>query len=426
MPEDLFPAADPKPKRPRARVMTPQEVVETAPTPAAEPTPEATTELGGALVTMAVANALQTFTSPENFSALTAKMREELARETFDPTTAKGRKYIAKRAMDVRRAKARLDDARNELLNGARATIKSVNASWSGMEEELNALAVEVRRPADEWEAVELVRVTTCNSVLDAFRHAAFIAEDDTSESVRARGELAYDTVLDPAVFGDMLADAETAKATAIETLGRAFNRLKKAEDDAARLAALEAAEAERQRVEAERLAAEVEAQRLRDEAAEKADRVMREAEAQRLSEIAAQVAEAERIQRAKDEAAQAERNRLTAEREAEMLAEQERHALELAAAREEAAAAKRAQEQETARLAEIQRQRDAADAVERERVAAEAAAQAKRDKDRNHRTACKKEAKEALVGLGLSEADAVKVVLALIGGEVPHSVWSF
>lgn len=435
MTDELFPAEPAtKPKRPRARVMSPEEVVQTAPAQAAEPTPEPTAELGGALVTMAVANALQTFTNPENFSNLTAKMREELARETFDPTTAKGRKYIAKRAMDVRRAKARLDDARNELLNGARATIKSVNASWSGMEEELNALAVEVRRPADEWEAKEAERVGNCSRIIGMIKAAAVITDDDTSETVRQRGEATYDMAFDADMFGDMLIHAQDAKDAAVDALGKAYNRLKAAEDAAARLAQLEAAEAERQRVEAERLAAEAEAQRLRDEAAEKAERVMREAEEQRLAEIAAQEAEVERLRMAADQAAERERERLNAEREQERQAERDAsaereraHEAELAEAREEAARAKRLQEAEAARIAEVERKREAAEKVERDRVAAEQAAQKVKDEDLAHKKKVLGLIKAALIEHGeIDEKQARAIALALANRMIPQTtvVW--
>lgn len=422
---DLFVDEAAKPKRPRARVMTPQEV-------------ESTTATAIAIDLNAPPTALAVIAEPargnivlldrEKFEPFYEDVAEKARAFVPDMTTAKGREALKSFVFqDIVKVRTSLEKQANVLTEEWRRNTSTVVQARKEIESRFKELEAETRKPLTEWEDAEEVRVAACKTAIAKLKAAIIISDADTSESVRARGEVAYDTVLDPDQFGDMLADAESARQEATEALARAFNRLKKAEDDAARLAALEAAEAER--------VAKAEAEAAERQAREDAERdAAAQAEAEAEEErrvIAARQAELATIEEGKrvaaEEAAQAERNRLTAEREAEMLAEQKRHATELAAAREEAAAAKRAQEQETARLAEIQRQRDAADAVERDRVAAEQAAQKAKDEDLAHKKKVLGLIKAALIEHGeIDEKQARAIALALANKMIPQTtvVW--
>ncbi|MEG8223851.1 hypothetical protein OSJ57_25115, partial [Sphingomonas sp. HH69] len=110
----------------------------------------------------------------------------------------------------------------------------------------------------------------------------------------------------------------------------------------------------------------------------------------------------AERIERAKVEAAE------QAARKAQEAAKAEQDARDREHARQ---------------LAEAQAERDRIAAQEKARIAeqeAAAAAQAKRDADKAHRTKVKAAAKTAIMSCGADEDTARKIVMAIIAGEVP------
>jgi len=417
MSEDLFMPEPAKPKRPRAR----------APQP--EPISEDTAEIGvGALVETVQANPIAVFTDGKQYSDFYARMKAETAKHVPDVTTPKGRDAIRSLAFRVTKSKTTLDKAGLGLTEEARKTIALVNESRKKMVAELDTLAAEVRKPLTDWETAEEARITKCNAVIANLKSAGLIAEDDTSETVRQRGAEVWEIELDPDLFGDMLDTAQDAKTAAVEALGRAFNRLKKAEDDAARLAALEAAEAERQRladIEAAEREARETAEREAAELAEAEAEEERRAIAAREAELAA-IEEGKRI--AAMQAAEAERSRLEQEREAERQAEQNaatgrqrEHEAALRAERDRFDTIEREHQAEINRLAEIQRQRDADDAAEATRIADEAAAQKVRDEDRAHKLKVLSAIKAAIMEAGgIDEKPAKAIALALANGLVP------
>ena len=163
---------------------------------------------------------------------------------------------------------------------------------------------------------------------------------------------------------------ADTARATAIETLTAMLEVAKRREAERAELEKLRAKEAER--AEQERM------EKVRQQATAAAD--------------AKAAAEQQRVQREKDEA----------EARAKLAEQRQQEAEERAArAAEEAAAAERQ------RIADEQ--------------AAEQAANAKREANKRHRAKIHTAIKAKLIPLGLSEDLAVAVVKAMASGEVPH-----
>lgn len=360
------------------------------------------------IVAIAAANPVALFTDEQRYSEFYEKVKAEVTGHTPDLTTDKGRKAVAALAFRVTKAKTTLDKAGKALTEEWRRNTAMVNASRGKMVAELDQLAEEVRRPLTEWEVAEEARITAARRVIDGMRAAAVIAQDDTSESVEARGREVWATEIG-ADFGDMADEARAAKDATVAALHAAMHRLRQEEADRAELARLRTEAAERE--ERERAAAEQrEAERREAERVEQ-ERVAAEQAAARKH--AEQAAAAERIRVAEEQAAQRARD------------EVERKAAEQAAARE--AEMKRAHDEEIAREREA---REAAVRLAREESEARAredAARAEREAEdrrreanRTHRAKVKRAAKEAIMTCGVSEDAAQKVVLAIIAGEIP------
>jgi hypothetical protein len=343
----------------------------------------------------------------QKFDAFYEKLKAKAPTDA-DVTTRKGRETLRSFAAEVRSEKAAIDKARLRLTKEWRDMTSQANAAGKVIEERLEGLAVEVRAPLTAWEEAEKARVAACQAVIDTMRQAAIVTPEDTAASVRERGKTVWETAIDADRFGDLLDEAETAKAQTVATLKAALARLTQEEADRAELERLRAEAAAR--AEAERIAEE----KARAEQAER-DRLA-EIERQR---VAAEAAEAERLEQARRDAAEA------AQREAERLAQEERgrvqreHEAALAAERQRAEEAERAAQAERERIAA----EEAARAAEAKRLADE---QAAREANQKHRTAVKRAAKEAIMTCGVSEECAQKIVLAIIAGEVPAVTLKF
>jgi hypothetical protein len=339
---------------------------------------------------------------------------EHIQREVdaFEPDTSteKGRKAIKSLAYKITRTKTAIDDAGKQLNEEARARINAVDAERRAVKEKLTALANEVRRPVDEWEAAEEKRVEECRAIIDGIKAAAVVTIEDTAATVRARGGQVWNTALDADRFGDMLAEATAAKDMAVSALKSALARLTKEEADKAELERLRAEAAEREeRDRNEREAREAEERRAAEAKATEEQRIADERAAEERR-IAAEKAEAERIERAKREAAEA------AERVAreEQTKRDREHAEQLAAERRRAEEAEQAAQAERDRIAAEESKREA----EAKRLADE---QATREADQAHRSAVMKAAKEAIMTCGVDEDTAKKIVLLIRSGEVPN-----
>jgi colicin import membrane protein len=333
----------------------------------------------------------------EKFDAFLAKLKADVAAVPVDLTTKKGRDAIASVAAKVRSEKASIDKDRLRLTAEWRNMTAQVNGAWNNIKEQMDALAVEARKPLTEWEQAEKDRNERADAIINQLARDAMVSLDDSAADVRARGMSVYETALDPALFGDKLDTAQQAKDHAISQLKAALDRLTREEAERAELEKLRAEAAER--AEAERIAAEL-AEAERAEAARiEAERVAVEkakAEAEQRR-IAAEQAESARIERAKVEAAKAEQDKRDAE-----------HARQLAEAQAE-------------------RDRIAAQEAERQRLDEQARAeQARRDADQKHRTAVMRAAKEAIMTCGADEETARKIVMLIRAGDVPNVTLRF
>lgn len=342
-------------------------------------------------------------TDEQKRAELFAKIEADIAEFVPDLATAKGRAAIKSFAFDITKMKTSIDAAGKAMNEDARAQINVVDAARRVTKTKLDALADKARTPLTEWEEAETKRADWCRSVIDSFKAGMVVTMDDTAATVRARGSAAFNVILSPETFGDMLDEAQAAKDLTVSTLKVALARLTKEEADKAELEKLRAEAAERDRADADRRAAEeAERQRIWQE---------RAAEERR---VAAEKADADRLERARQEAAE------QARRDAEESARKEREEAERAQQAELNAANERARHAEEA----AQRQREDAERAEQERFATaqrEEAERQRREADQAHRTAVKSAAKTAIMTCGVDEETARKIVTLIIAGEVPN-----
>lgn len=331
-------------------------------------------------------SALAVLTNAEKFDEFFERVAKEVRGVEPDLTTAAGRKAVAALAFKVTKSKTAIVAAADLLTEDARAQIKKVNESKKEIEERLDALKKEVRKPLTDWEAAEEARETACRQGLASLELVHLIIEGDTSETVSRRIDAAKAINLDPDIYREMMPIAEARLSAAIQALEARYKAAVRAEADAAELAALRAKDAERDAADAKR----------------------------REEEAATDEARKVEEKRKQDEEDQRERNRL---------AEEQRDA-----------DAKVAKEQQEARDAQIAK--DAAEA-ERKRIADEAETKRQADEKRaanvKHQAKVMGEAKVAIMTVfpiamhaDEKEAFAKSVVSAIVRGEIPHTTIKF
>ena len=343
----------------------------------------------------------------QKFDAWYDKLKAEAPTDA-DVTTRKGQDALRSFAAKVRSEKAAIDKARLQLTKEWRDMTAQANEAGKVIEQRLESLAVEVRKPLTDWEEAEKARVAECQAIIAGFKAAAVVTLEDTSDAVRQRGSDVYKTELDADRFGEMMAEAQAAKDDAVRVLQTALARLTKEEADRAELERLRAENEAREAKAREEAEAREQAERQAEEARQAEERrsAAERAEQERIA-TAAREAE-ERTRREAEEAAEAERKRVQREHEA-------------------ALAAERARAEEAERAAQVERDRIAAAEVARLAEEAHAIAeQRKREADQAHRSKVMTAAKEAIMTCGVDEEAAKKIVLLIRAGEVPAVTLSF
>lgn len=364
---------------------------------------EAPVETGTAIALVVSQTPAIVLTDKQSRTEFYAHIQAEVDAFEPDVTTNKGREAIASLAYKITRTKTAIDAAGKELNEEARLKINAVDAERRAAREHLTELAAKVRKPLTDWEEAEKVREAEVERILALFRSERIVQMGEKAATIRDRGTAIHKTAIDPAVFGDRADEGEREKKETVDILLAAMATAEKAEAEAAELQRLRLETAEREAAERARQEAEVAEQR-RIEAE-------RQAEADR---VAAEQAEAERVARAEQEAAD------RARREAEEAAQRERD--EIARKHEEALAAERERTAAAEREAQAERDRIAREEQERVDAAArEAAEAAERQTNKENRTARKTAAKEAIIATGIPEAKAIKLVQAIVAGDIPN-----
>ena len=304
------------------------------------------------------------FISDEYISNLIADIRQKALSVVGDVNTVKGRGVYISMASTVRRTKTAIDDAGKNLVAEMKKRPALVDASRKKVRDALDELAVEIRRPATEWEAEQ--------ERIKAEEAARVKAENDRKQ---------FESDHEIALLMNEKHDRE-AKEKAEEA-----ERQRIAHEEELKRQAAEQAKREAE----EKAAAELAAAKKREE-----DAIAARAQAELLAKQAQERAE----QEAKDAAAKAE-----AEKKAAIEAEQRK-------AQEEADRIKReAEAKEAARL------------TEEKRIADEAASRAA---DVEHRRAINAAAVQALIDQGIPEDWAKACVVAIARGKVPATTINY
>lgn len=337
-------------------------------------------------------------TDQTTFDALVEHLRDEIAAHEPDLSTDRGRKEIASLAYRIARTKTAIDDAGKALNEAARKKINEVDALRRIVRDQLDALRDEARAPLTAWEAAEEARETAIKAELEYLRSAATISLDTTSDHVSARIAEIEARTFDVGVFRGQIDYVEGVRQQSLSTLREVHARILKDEADKAELDRLRAEAAERARQEVEKAEQERREREAAEAAAAEAERIAaaaRRAEDAARAEVERRAAEdRDRLEREYAAALQAERNKVAA-------AERERIEAEQRVASEKAAAE-----------------------AEAKRLADEAAARAA---DQAHRGQIMGAAKAAIMSAGeIDEPSARRIVLAIVKGNVPHTVINF
>jgi len=341
-------------------------------------------------------NALAVFKTANGLDPYLAQIRAEIDGFIPDVTTRKGREAIASIAHSVARSKTTLDNIGKELVAELKDVPKKIDAERKRMRDLLDSWKEEVRKPLDEWEAAEEARVTKLQNGIDWFKLRA--TENSDLDSAELKASLSeVERIQIGEKWEEFEAEAHRTKAAAIESLKAQLIKREKFEAEQAELAKLRKEAEERERKDREDQIAREAAEKATREAEEKAQRE-RDEQAQKVRDE--QVAAERRENELKQQAERAERERLEANQRAEQ------------AERESAAKAEQA--------AQAERQRQADEKAEEERQSAA------RQADTAHKSKVLKAAKEAFVGMNISEELAKAIVLKIARGEVPNVTISF
>jgi len=332
---------------------------------------------------------------------------DEFQKVLPDLKTRKGREAYASMAHQIAKSKTALEAVGKEISAKQKEIPKLIDAERKRVWDTLELWQKEVRKPLDDWEKAEDARVDKHNDAIEHIRLLSIDLDGITAEDLTDRVEK-----LEAIALGDSWeefeAEAARAKDKTLGVLRAALTARQQYEAEQAELVRLrEEKEARDKKDNEDRIAREA-AERATREAEEKAQRE-RDVEDQRVrdeqaaaekreNDLKLQTAEAER------RAEQAKREQLEAEQKAE------RDGL--------AAIERQKQAVEQARLDEKARADAAADEILRQ--------QKERQADVAHKSKILGEAKQALIGMNISEELAKAIVLKIARGEVPNITIQF
>lgn len=334
---------------------------------------------------------VQAFAQVGGTDALFDRIAEQARSFVPDVATKKGREEIGSVAMKVSKSKTLTEKYAKDLVAEEKARIKLIDDDRIQFCKKMDSLRDEILAPRDAWEQAEKDRVKKHEDAIESIKNNACYYIDTTLVELKQSLAFAEQVIVDES-FEEYQERAKIAKYEAIELLRAAVASREKYEAEQAELERLRQAEQVR-------IQQECDAQIAR-EATEKAQR-----EAAQKAQL-----EAERVQREKAESEQREA-RLIAEKEAAELREQ--------ALKQKAI--------DDARQAEIAKQQ--AIEAERQRIEAEQFAQAEADREaqeaREANVAHKKqicsEALKGLTDLGVDEDLGKEILRAINKSLVPH-----
>lgn len=347
-------------------------------------------------------------------------VKAEVTTEVPDLKTAKGRARIASLAATVSKSKAAVEKPGRDYLKRLKEMPKVVEAELREFVTKMDRLRDTTRQPLTDWENAEQARKDRHVDNIQAIKDMEVFGATPTAAAV-AQVIVQLEAIELGDSWEEFLPEAAQAKDRTLSLLRAMQNERTQHEAEQAELVRLRAeAEAQAQR-DRDAAIAQAAADQARREAAERAE-AERLAAARREQELLDQAAAAQRAaaQAVLDAEAAAERQRMQLELQAEQArtaaaqAEANRIAAEQRAEQDRLAAIRRQEEAvEQARLAEKARADAAADEILRQQQARQA--------DVAHKSKILGEAKQALIGMNISEELAKAIVLKIARGEVPH-----
>ena len=347
-------------------------------------------------------------------------VKAEVTGEVPDLTTRKGRERIASLAATVSKSKAAVEKPGRDYLRRLKEMPKVVEAELRDFVTKMDNLRDTTRQPLTEWEEAEQARKDKHVDGIQAIKDLAFFEQTPAAAHVAdIIAQLELVAISD--TWEEFLAEAAQVKDQTLAKLRTLHSERTQYEAEQAELV---------------RLRAESEAQAQRDRDAEIARVAVEQARLQAEQQAQAERdAAARREQELLDQAAATQRAAAQAALDAEAAAERQRLQLELQAEQSRAAAAQAEtnriaaeQRAEQDRLAAIRRQEEAVEQARQDEIArANAAAdeilrqQKERQADVAHKSKILGEAKQALIGMNISEELAKAIVLKIARGEVPN-----
>ena len=329
-------------------------------------------------------------------------VKAEVTGEVPDLTTAKGRARIASLAATVSKSKKAVETPGRDYLKRLKEMPKVVEAELRDFVTKMDNLRDSTRQPLTDWENADQARKDKHVDGIDSRKDMVLFGETPPASLVaRVIADLEAIEIND--AWEEFLAEAAQVKDQTLAKLRTLHSERAQHEAEQAELTRLRLEkEARDQKDNEDRIAREAAEQATR-EAEARAQRD-RDTEAQRVRDE--QAAAEKRENDLKFQAAEAERKAEQAKREkieAEQKAERDR----LQGIEDQ----KRAVEQ--ARLDEKARADAAADEILRQ--------QQERQADVAHKSKILGEAKQALIGMNISEELAKAIVLKIARGEVPN-----
>ena len=334
---------------------------------------------------------VQAFQTQGGSDELFERIAEQARSFVPDVTTREGREEIGSVAMKVSKSKTLAEKYAKDLVAEEKARIKLIDDDRIQFCKKMDALRDEILAPRDAWKQAEKDRIKKHEDSIESIKNNARYYIDTTLVELKQSLASAEQVIVDSSLE-EFEQEAKIAKYEAIELLRVAIANREKYETEQAELERLRQAEQLRQQQERDA--------QIAREAAEKATR-----EAEEKARF-----ESERVQREKLASEQREA-RLVAEKEAAVL-------------REEALKRKAIDD---AKQAEITKQQ--AIEAERQRIEAEQFAQAEaerkadeaREADVAHRKQICTEALKGLTDLGADEEFGRMILNAINKGQVPH-----
>ena len=334
-------------------------------------------------------------------------VKAEVAAEVPDLTTRKGRERIASLAATVSKSKAAVEKPGRDYLRRLKEMPKVVEAELRDFVTKMDSLRDTTRQPLTEWEEAEQARKDKhVDGIQDIKDLAVFEATPAAAHVADIIAQLELVEISD--TWEEFLAEAAQVKDQTLAKLRALHAERAQYEAEQAELTRLRLEkEARDKKDNEERIAREAAEQATK--AAEEKARLEREAEEQRVRDEKA--AAEKRENDLKLAAAESERKAEQAKRE-KLEADQKAERDRLQAIEDQKKAV------EKARLDEVARANAAADEILRQ--------QQERQADVAHKSKILGEAKQALIGMNISEELARAIVLKIARGEVPHITIQF